>query len=41
MNANALLAAAGYNFRRILRWMRLLLRIILALLSAPPKSARA
>jgi IS5 family transposase len=28
---NALLAAAGYNFRRILRWLRLLLRIILAL----------
>ena len=36
---NAILAAAGYNFRRVLRWLRLLLRLILAVLSAPPKSA--
>jgi IS5 family transposase len=29
---NAVLAAAGYNFRRLLRWLRLLLfRILLAL----------
>jgi IS5 family transposase len=27
---NAILAAAGYNFRLLLRWLRLLLRIILA-----------
>ena len=38
---NALLAAAGYNFRRILRWLRLLLRIILAWLSASTKLACA
>jgi transposase, IS5 family len=39
---NALLAATGYNFRRILRWLRLLLlRIIIALLSASPKLAWA
>src|SRR5580692_9565137 len=36
---NALLAAAGYNFRRILRWLRLLLRIIMAWLSASTKLA--
>ena len=38
---NALLAAAGYNFRRILRWLRLLLRIIMAWLSASTKLAWA
>jgi hypothetical protein len=38
---NALLAATGYNFRRILTWLRLLLRIIMALLSASPKLAWA
>jgi IS5 family transposase len=27
---NAVLAAAGYNFRRLIRWLRLLLRQILA-----------
>jgi len=31
--ANALLAAVGYNFRRLLRWLQLLLPQILALLS--------
>jgi IS5 family transposase len=25
--ANAILAAVGYNFRRILKWLRLLLRL--------------
>ena len=34
--ANAVLAAAGYNFRRLLEWLALLLSIILAALSAPP-----
>ncbi|HYM98628.1 MAG TPA: IS5 family transposase [Aestuariivirgaceae bacterium] len=32
---NAVLAAAGYNFSLLLRWLRLLLRKILRLLSAP------
>ena len=32
---NAVLAAAGYNFRRLLRWLGLLLRQILAHLTAP------
>jgi len=27
--ANAILAAVGYNFRRILAWLRLLLRLFL------------
>src|SRR5476651_118416 len=30
--ANAILTAAGYNFRRILAWLRILLRLILSLL---------
>src|SRR5271157_4547790 len=43
--ANAVLAAAGYNFRRLLEWLTLLLSIILAALTAAtsqdsiPKSA--
>jgi IS5 family transposase len=32
--ANAVLAAAGYNFRRLLEWLRLLLCLILAALAA-------
>jgi transposase, IS5 family len=32
---NAILAAAGYNFRLLLNWLRLLLRILLAALFAP------
>jgi transposase, IS5 family len=37
---NAVLAAAGYNFRRLLAWLRLLLlRILIALnLPAQPES---
>jgi len=31
---NPVLAAAGYNFRRLIRWLRLLLRQILAVLFA-------
>ena len=31
--ANAVLAAAGYNFRRLLQWLALLLSIILAALN--------
>ena len=31
---NAVLAAAGYNFRRLIRWLRILLRQILSALLA-------
>src|SRR4249919_263546 len=39
--ANAILTAAGYNFRRILAWLRSLLRLILSALIAalPPQPA--
>ena len=38
---NAILAAAGYNFRLLLTWLRLfLLRIVLAVLAAPSHSNR-
>jgi IS5 family transposase len=34
---NAVLAAAGYNFRRLINWLRLLLlRILIALAAADP-----
>jgi IS5 family transposase len=33
---NAILAAAGYNFRRLIKWLRILLRLFLAGLFAPP-----
>ena len=32
--ANAILTAVGYNFRRILAWLRILLRLILCALLA-------
>jgi IS5 family transposase len=38
---NALLAAVGYNFRRLLKWLRVLLRLFLAILSAPPNALPA
>jgi IS5 family transposase len=34
---NAVLAATGYNFRLLLTWLRLLLRLLLAVLFAPVK----
>ena len=34
---NAVLAAAGYNFRLLLTWLRLLLRLFLTLLIAQPR----
>jgi transposase, IS5 family len=34
--AKAVLAAAGYNFRRLLEWLRLLLRSFLVALAAEP-----
>ena len=33
--SNAVLAAAGYNFSLLLRWLRLLLRQFLRLLNSP------
>ena len=33
---NAVLAAAGYNFRRLIRWLRILLWQILSALFAEP-----
>jgi transposase, IS5 family len=33
---NAVLAAAGYNFRRLIRWLRILLCQLLAALFAGP-----
>jgi hypothetical protein len=39
--ANAVLAAAGYNFRRIIRWLKLLLRQILSVLTAAPHAVPA
>src|SRR6185503_12356560 len=38
--ANAVLAAVGYNFGLLLRWLALLLRIVLAVLAAPSHSNR-
>ena len=34
--ANTVLAAAGYNFRRLIRWLSILLRLVLARLVAQP-----
>lgn len=39
--ANAVLAAAGYNFRRLIRWLSLLLRQILTALTAALQTALA
>jgi transposase, IS5 family len=38
---NAILAAAGYNFSLLIRWLRFLLRLVQALLGATPKLAAA
>jgi IS5 family transposase len=38
---NAVLAAAGYNFRRLIRWLRILLRFFLAMLFTPPNTRAA
>ncbi len=38
---NAVLAAAGYNFRQLLNWLRLLLRLLLAMLFGSLKPLRA
>ena len=39
--ANAILTAVGYNFRRILAWLRRLLRLILAALATPSEDQNA
>jgi len=40
--ANAILAAAGYNFRRLLAWLAALWRVfVMAVLAAPPDRALA
>jgi IS5 family transposase len=38
---NAVLAAAGYNFRRLIGWLRILLRLFLAMLFARPNTRAA
>ena len=38
---NAILAAVGYNFRRLIRWLTLLFALVLLAISTPPKSANA
>jgi len=38
---NAILAAVGYNFRLLIRWLRILLDLILVAIVAPPQSASA
>jgi transposase, IS5 family len=38
---NAVLAAVGYNFRRLIRWLRILLCLILVVICAPPKPTPA
>src|SRR5215467_6175257 len=36
---NAILAAAGYNFSLLIKWLRFLLQLVQALLAAAPKLA--
>jgi transposase, IS5 family len=38
---NAILAAVGYNFRRLIRWLTLVFAFVLLAISKPPKSANA
>ncbi len=38
---NAILAAVGYNFRRLIRWLRLLFFLVLVAILPPPKSVAA
>lgn len=38
---NAILAAVGYNFRRLIKWLRILLCFILMTLVPKPKLAPA
>ena len=38
---NAILAAVGYNFRLLIKWLRILLCLVLAAILEPPKLATA
>ena len=38
---NAVLAAVGYNFRRLIKWLKILLRLFLAMLFASPNTLPA
>ena len=38
---NAILAAVGYNFRRLIRWITLVFALVLLAISTPPKSGVA
>jgi len=38
---NAVLGAVGYNFRRLIKWLRILLRLFQVMLFAPPNSLPA
>src|SRR5258708_11162222 len=38
---NAVLAAVGYNFRRLIKWLRILLCLVMVAILAPPKSPTA
>ena len=38
---NAILAAVGYNFRRLIRWITLVFALVLLAISTPSKSANA
>ena len=38
---NAILAAVGYNFRRLIRWITLVFALVLLAISTPPNSASA
>jgi transposase, IS5 family len=38
---NAILAAVGYNFRLLIRWLRFLLCLVMVVILAPPKPATA
>jgi len=38
---NAILAAVGYNFRLLIKWLRILLCLVMAAILARPKSATA
>jgi hypothetical protein len=40
-DANAILAAVGYNFRLLIRWLKFLLRLVLTALTPTPGSVLA
>ena len=38
---NAILAAVGYDFRLLIKWLRILLYLVLVAILAPPRPATA